>query len=162
MERGDRLGSVVRTFISRGSQLMQNPGDKTNHIPAIHIPQIYYFIAFSTIMGWPALISGKEGLGPLIHGIVARMWGSKRSATRSPSVLRCSPHTQAECCDASVNPPDGIQRPSLYVSVCDFVDDDGLLKLAVFITHSCCLITVITRSTFGGGFSCCTLSYHTF
>ncbi|KAF9650697.1 glucosyltransferase [Thelephora ganbajun] len=44
-------------------------GDKANHIPAFHVPQIYYFIAFSTIMGWPALISGKEGLGPLIHGL---------------------------------------------------------------------------------------------
>jgi alpha-1,2-glucosyltransferase len=54
-------------------------GDKANHIPAFHVPQVYYFVAFSTIMGWPALISGKEGLRPLIHGIIARMWGSKRS-----------------------------------------------------------------------------------
>ena len=86
MERGDRLGSVVHTFISRKSQLIRNPGDKANHIPAFHIPQIYYFIAFSTVMGWPALISGEGGPGVLMHGITARMWGSKRSVTRSPFV----------------------------------------------------------------------------
>ena len=86
MERGDRLGSVFHTFISPKSQLIRNLGDKANHIPALHIPQIYYFIAFSTIMGWPALISGKGGPGVLIHGIIARMWGSKRPVAPSPFV----------------------------------------------------------------------------
>lgn len=55
-------------------------GDKANHIPAFHVPQIYYFVAFSAVMGWPALISGKEGLRSLMHGIITRMWGSKRQS----------------------------------------------------------------------------------
>ena len=161
MEWGNRLGSVVHTFISQRSQLIRNLGDKANHIPVIHVPQVYYFIAFSTIMGWPALISGKQGLGPLMHGIVARMWGSKRSAACSLSASRYSPHTQARCCDASVNPPDGIHCPSLYVGVYDFIDDDRPLMLTASITRSYCLITVTTHSMFGGGFSCCTPLCHT-
>ncbi|KNZ79642.1 Alpha-1,2-glucosyltransferase ALG10-A [Termitomyces sp. J132] len=36
-------------------------GDKANHVPAFHVPQIYYFIAFSTAFGWPVLISGPGG-----------------------------------------------------------------------------------------------------
>jgi len=119
MERGDRFGSVIRTFISWGSQLIWNPGDKANHIPAFHVPQIYYFVAFSTVMGWPALVSGGDGLGPLVHGIAARMCGTKRSASRPTSVSRCSPHTQAQYCDAGANPPDGVHCSSLYVSVYD-------------------------------------------
>ncbi|KAG5648241.1 hypothetical protein DXG03_006199 [Asterophora parasitica] len=30
-------------------------GDKANHVPAFHVPQLYYFIAFTTAFGWPAL-----------------------------------------------------------------------------------------------------------
>ena len=161
VERWDRFGSVVHAFISPGPQLIQNQGDKANHTPAFHIPQIYYFVAFSTIMGWPALISGKDGLRPLIHGVVARMWGSKRSASRSPVTSPYSSHTQAERRHARVNPPDGVHRSSLYVSLYDYIDDT-LLKLAVSITHSYCPITVTTRSISGGGFSCCTLPYRTF
>ena len=160
MERGNRFGSVVRTFISQRSQLIWGLGDKTNHIPAFHVPQVYYFVAFSTVMGWPALISGKDGLRPLIHGIVARMWGTKRSAVPPPFWSRHSSHIQAECRDTGFNPSDGVHCRSLYVSVYYHIDD-RLLNLIASITHSCCPITAITRSTFGGGFSCCTLSYRT-
>jgi len=39
-------------------------------------------------MGWPALISGKGGLRPLIHGVAARMWGTKgRSAVTLVLIL---------------------------------------------------------------------------
>ncbi|TFK76758.1 glucosyltransferase [Pluteus cervinus] len=48
-------------------------GDKANHVPAFHIPQLYYFLAFSTILGWPALIGGSGGLQGLIRDVGYRM-----------------------------------------------------------------------------------------
>jgi alpha-1,2-glucosyltransferase len=53
-------------------------GDKSNHIPSVHIPQVYYFVAFSTILGWPVLISGKDGVPGLLHEVYMRMFGSTR------------------------------------------------------------------------------------
>ncbi|EIW86477.1 glycosyltransferase family 59 protein [Coniophora puteana RWD-64-598 SS2] len=38
-------------------------GDKSNHVPVFHVPQLFYFVAFSTVMGWPALVFGQEGGG---------------------------------------------------------------------------------------------------
>jgi len=55
-------------------------GDKSNHIASIHVPQVYYFIAFSTIMGWPALVSGKGGVLRLLHDVYSRMFGTPRYA----------------------------------------------------------------------------------
>ncbi|EGO27531.1 glycosyltransferase family 59 protein [Serpula lacrymans var. lacrymans S7.9] len=37
-------------------------GDKSNHIPSFHVPQLYYFIGFSTMMAWPVLLSGPGGI----------------------------------------------------------------------------------------------------
>ncbi|CCM00335.1 uncharacterized protein FIBRA_02365 [Fibroporia radiculosa] len=54
-------------------------GDKSNHIPALHVPQLYYFTGFATIFGWPALITGKGGLRGLARDIWGRMFGNKRS-----------------------------------------------------------------------------------
>jgi len=51
-------------------------GDKANHIPAFHIPQLYYFIAFSTAFGWPVLICGTDGPRKLVHDVWSRMFGS--------------------------------------------------------------------------------------
>ncbi|KAH9919109.1 glucosyltransferase [Fomitopsis serialis] len=51
-------------------------GDKSNHVPALHIPQLYYFVGFATIMGWPALISGKGGLYALAREVWKRMFGT--------------------------------------------------------------------------------------
>ncbi|KAL0950710.1 hypothetical protein HGRIS_007486 [Hohenbuehelia grisea] len=53
-------------------------GDKSNHIPSLHIPQLYYFIAFSTAFGWPALVSGNSGPKALLRDVWARMFGSTR------------------------------------------------------------------------------------
>jgi len=50
-------------------------GDKSNHIPSLHIPQLYYFVGFSTLFGWPALISG-PGPVALAKGVSYRMFGS--------------------------------------------------------------------------------------
>ncbi|KAJ7169447.1 glucosyltransferase [Mycena filopes] len=52
-------------------------GDKSNHIPSLHIPQVYYFFAFSTAFGWPALISGEGGAVGLARQVQQRMFGSK-------------------------------------------------------------------------------------
>ncbi|KAF9056698.1 glucosyltransferase [Panaeolus papilionaceus] len=52
-------------------------GDKSNHIPTLHIPQLYYFISAATFFGWPVLISGSGGAPALIRGVSSRMFGSK-------------------------------------------------------------------------------------
>lgn len=52
-------------------------GDKANHIPSFHVPQVYYFIGFATAFGWPALISGSGGFGHLARDVWNRMFGGK-------------------------------------------------------------------------------------
>lgn len=52
-------------------------GDKANHVPAFHVPQLYYFIAFATAFGWPALISGPGGSRTLARDVWYRMFGGK-------------------------------------------------------------------------------------
>jgi len=54
-------------------------GDKSNHVPVIHIPQLYYFIGFATIFGWPALILGETGVNGLARDVWARMFGGRRN-----------------------------------------------------------------------------------
>jgi alpha-1,2-glucosyltransferase len=54
------------------------PGDKSNHVPSFHLPQLYYFVAFATIMGWPALASGDSGWKMLANGVRDRIFGNKR------------------------------------------------------------------------------------
>jgi len=53
-------------------------GDKSNHVPSLHPPQLYYFIAFATIMGWPALISGDSGWKILVNDVRDRVFGNRR------------------------------------------------------------------------------------
>ena len=55
-------------------------GDKSNHIPVLHVPQIYYFLGFATVFGWPALISYDGGPLALARAIRQRMFGSARYA----------------------------------------------------------------------------------
>jgi len=52
-------------------------GDKSNHIPSLHIPQLYYFTASATFFGWPVLVSGPGGPSTLLRNIKSRMFGSK-------------------------------------------------------------------------------------
>ena len=49
-------------------------GDKSNHIPVLHIPQLYYFLAFATFFGFPVLFSR----GILFPEIFSRMFGTTR------------------------------------------------------------------------------------
>jgi len=65
-------------------------GDKSNHIPAIHIPQLYYFITAATFFGWPALASEPRGALNLIHDVRKRMFGGKTSVDRPFSDALCS------------------------------------------------------------------------
>ncbi|KAG2350705.1 glycosyltransferase family 59 protein [Suillus weaverae] len=53
-------------------------GDKSNHVPSFHIPQLYYFIAFATIFGWPAVLCGEGGPLKIATEVISRMFGSKR------------------------------------------------------------------------------------
>ncbi|KAF8971473.1 glucosyltransferase [Flammula alnicola] len=55
-------------------------GDKSNHIPSLHIPQLYYFVASATFFGWPILISGSGGASAVVRGVWSRMFGSKTRA----------------------------------------------------------------------------------
>ncbi|KAJ3513055.1 hypothetical protein NLJ89_g3163 [Agrocybe chaxingu] len=52
-------------------------GDKSNHIPALHIPQLYYFVAAATFFGWPVLLFGKESPDVLLREVRSRMFGNK-------------------------------------------------------------------------------------
>ncbi|KAF7310554.1 hypothetical protein HMN09_00598200 [Mycena chlorophos] len=52
-------------------------GDKSNHIPTLHVPQVYYFFAFATAFGWPVLLSSKFGALGLAKAVGQRMFGSK-------------------------------------------------------------------------------------
>ncbi|KAF8592061.1 glycosyltransferase family 59 protein [Ramaria rubella] len=53
-------------------------GDKSNHIPVLHIPQIYYFVGFATLFAWPALASYDGGPLALVRAVSWRMFGSSR------------------------------------------------------------------------------------
>ncbi len=53
-------------------------GDKSNHVPSFHPPQLYYFIAFATIMGWPALACGDYGWKMLANDVRDRIFGTRR------------------------------------------------------------------------------------
>ncbi|KAF8139973.1 glycosyltransferase family 59 protein [Boletus edulis] len=52
-------------------------GDKANHVPVLHVPQTYYFIAFATLIGWPAVIFGRSGPVKLANEVARRMFGTK-------------------------------------------------------------------------------------
>lgn len=52
-------------------------GDKSNHVPAIHIPQLYYGVAFATAFGWPVLFTGRHGVFRLLKNIYLRSFWTK-------------------------------------------------------------------------------------
>lgn len=54
-------------------------GDKANHVPVLHVPQLYYFVAFATLMGWPAIVFGRGGPVKLASEVARRMFGTKGS-----------------------------------------------------------------------------------
>ncbi|EUC66877.1 alpha-1,2-glucosyltransferase, glycosyltransferase family protein [Rhizoctonia solani AG-3 Rhs1AP] len=50
-------------------------GDKSNHTPTLHVPQLYYFVAFASLFGFPVLISAETGIMSLIGEVTRRMFG---------------------------------------------------------------------------------------
>ncbi|KDQ54880.1 glycosyltransferase family 59 protein [Jaapia argillacea MUCL 33604] len=48
-------------------------GDKSNHIPSFHVPQLYYFLGFFTAFAWPVLISGLGGPLSLLREVRLRI-----------------------------------------------------------------------------------------
>ncbi|KAG2156533.1 glycosyltransferase family 59 protein [Suillus bovinus] len=48
-------------------------GDKSNHVPSFHVPQLYYFIAFATIIGWPVVICGEGGPLKIVTDVSSRI-----------------------------------------------------------------------------------------
>ncbi|CAE6407760.1 unnamed protein product [Rhizoctonia solani] len=54
-------------------------GDKSNHTPALHIPQLFYFVAFASLFGFPVLASTGTGTISLAGEVARRMIGGPRS-----------------------------------------------------------------------------------
>lgn len=52
-------------------------GDKSNHLPSLHVPQLYYFVGFTTAFGWPVLLTGPDGIRGLSYKVIRRMFGSR-------------------------------------------------------------------------------------
>lgn len=71
--------------VLRWPWLIEMLGDKSNHIPALHIPQLYYFIAAATFFGWPALASGSGGALGLMLSVKRRMFGSPMYVKVAPA-----------------------------------------------------------------------------
>ena len=80
MEWRHCIGYADDPFTRGTLALMYRSGDKSNHIPSLHVPQLYYFLASATMFAWPALISGDGGACTLLCDVQARMFGNKRYA----------------------------------------------------------------------------------
>lgn len=74
-------------------------GDKSNHIPAFHVPQLYYFVGFATAIGWPALLSAPGGGRALAQGVWYRMFGSRRYTSQQCGL--CMPLRPASALETS-------------------------------------------------------------
>jgi len=60
-------------------------GDKTNHVPAVHIPQLYYFYCFATALGWPVLLAAPGGPLNLLGDVRRMLFGSRGSVPLTPA-----------------------------------------------------------------------------
>lgn len=45
------------------------------HVATLHFPQLMYFLAFATVMGWPVLLD--EGVGTAVRGTLRTGMGSR-------------------------------------------------------------------------------------
>ena len=148
MVRHAFVNALVTSVWNDGRRHSYNiSGDKSNHIPAFHVPQLYYFVGFATAFGWPALVSGKGGVLGLAHEVRARMFGSKKNAavTGIASAIMCLTIYKFTCVPAVAR---GGIRPLMLLP-------------SGSSTHSCCLTTGTTPSTSGGASFCYTRWCHT-
>jgi alpha-1,2-glucosyltransferase len=60
-------------------------GHQEHHIATLHTPQLFYFLAFSTIFGWPVLLN--EGVGKAIKGTLRTGLGTVGRVAVSMVVL---------------------------------------------------------------------------
>ena len=67
-------------------------GDKSNHIPQLHIPQIFYFIGFCTVFGFPILVSGPGGPIRLVKTVLSLIAGSWRNVSFSINFMVYNPN----------------------------------------------------------------------
>lgn len=72
------LGKPFTRRLSDTQLISRRIGDKANHIPAFHVPQLYYFIGFATALGWPVFLSTPMGLPQLMQNVFRSMFGNKR------------------------------------------------------------------------------------
>jgi hypothetical protein len=136
-------------------------GDKSNHIPSFHVPQLYYFVGFASLMGWPVLAGYPGGPSALLKDIYWRMFGTQLyvpvSSSGHPLYLTIS---KARPSDRRALRRDGGHCPSVHVRP---FKERTLLKARLtrgmppaYTTPSCSRITGTTPSTSGGAYSCCT------
>ncbi|KAG8846343.1 glucosyltransferase [Tulasnella sp. 330] len=82
---GIALAGFISFVIWNGGIVL---GDKSNHIPSTHFPQLFYFIAFATAFSWPALFSGiKYGAFGLVKEVMRKMVGTRRRVVATCSLL---------------------------------------------------------------------------
>jgi len=79
-------GGIVLGTFTGDDKNMSNIllGDKKNHIPVVHIPQLFYFVAFATLFAWPVLLSYEGGPLALLRDVKKRMVGSTEYAILLP------------------------------------------------------------------------------
>lgn len=136
------------------------PGDKSNHVPSFHLPQLYYFIGFATIMGWPALASGDSGWKTLANDVRDRIFGNKRCALIAYAWcegLSCSSLIRRTVMHVAVSLAMGLSI-KLFTCVQVILERTPLTLSSCpgFIIHFYFQTTDITLSMSGGGYSCCT------
>ena len=116
--------------------LMYLPGDKSNHIPSLHVPQVYYFIASATIFGWPVLISGTGGAHALLCEVWARIFGSSRyAAAYKPRMAHAQLAVQTYNGDRSVIDIDGCHRSPLHVGPMPSIESVFKITHLFYITR---------------------------
>ena len=72
------LGVCIHKVTNCTVVIIIHPGDKSNHIPAFHVPQLYYFVAFATAFGWPALVGDPKRFGSFLRELHYRIIGTKK------------------------------------------------------------------------------------
>lgn len=141
-------------------------GDKANHIPAFHVPQLYYFIGFTTAFGWPVLISGGDPR-ILVHDVWKRMFGGKMCSLSLDRIFTrhsLTFFTRRSSITGAVFLAMGL-TVKLFTSVLMFLflfaPVEQSLDLGSTIP-SCCPTIGITHFIYGAESTCSTLLYPTY
>ncbi|GAA5916195.1 Dol-P-Glc:Glc(2)Man(9)GlcNAc(2)-PP-Dol alpha-1,2-glucosyltransferase, partial [Sporobolomyces salmoneus] len=95
------LGFLAFIKLNRGIVL----GDKSNHVATIHIPQIYYFVAFSSVFlsphlldsakikkTWSSLFGSKTRVATSLNALVVMCWTIRNFTIAHPFLLADNRH----------------------------------------------------------------------